>query len=103
MAEPDAGTGLPGGRRVRGRPVDRDALFANLAPAGVERPKTLSNSIGMPFVLVPDGTFEMGSPLEEEGHRANEGPRHEVVIGRPLYICPVVTTQRVYQMVTGQN
>jgi formylglycine-generating enzyme required for sulfatase activity len=102
MAEPDAGAGLPGGRRARGRPVDRDALFANLAPAEVERPKSLANSFGMPFVLVPAGTFEMGSPLEEDGHRANEGPRHEVVIGQPFYMSAAVVTQRVYQMVTGQ-
>jgi formylglycine-generating enzyme required for sulfatase activity len=108
MAEPDAGADPAGGRReagrrARSRAIDRDALFAPLTPAVVEQPKILTNSVGMAFVLVPEGSFEMGSPADEPGHRANEGPRHEVVIGRAYYLAAHPVTQRVYQAVVGRN
>ena len=55
----------------------------------------------MAFVLIPDGSFEMGSPAEEPGHRANESPRHEVVIGRAFYLAVHPVTQRAYQTVSA--
>ena len=32
------------------------------------------------MVVIPAGTFTMGSPEEEEGHGDDEGPRHEVTL-----------------------
>jgi formylglycine-generating enzyme required for sulfatase activity len=108
MAEPDAGSEpvearRETGRRARSRQVSRDDLFAPLTPAAVEQPKTLANTVGMAFVHVPAGSFEMGSPTREIGHRANEGPVHEVVIGRPFYCAVHLVTQRVYQAVARRN
>jgi formylglycine-generating enzyme required for sulfatase activity len=100
MAEPE---GEKRERRGRARVIDRDALFAPLAPSAVEQPKTLANAVGMAFVLVPAGSFDMGSPETEPGHRSNEGPVHEVVIGRPFYLGVHPVTQRVFQAVTGRN
>jgi formylglycine-generating enzyme required for sulfatase activity len=92
-----------GGRRARkvdlGKVLD-DVLVSTPASAG---PKTLTNSVGMAFVLVPAGKFQMGSPADEPGHRTNEGPVHEVVIGNPFYFDVHPVTQAAYLAVTGKN
>ena len=47
------------------------------------------NDLGMTFVLVPPGTFAMGTPEDEPGHKGAEyaeGPRHEVTLTRPIYL-----------------
>lgn len=52
-------------------------------------PLEVTNSIGMTFVLVPPGTFLMGSPDDELGRNPgeyDEGPRHQVTITRPFYL-----------------
>ena len=36
------------------------------------------------MVVVPDGRFKMGSPLDEGGRKGDEGPQHEVTIPRPF-------------------
>ena len=43
-----------------------------------------SNSIGMKLRLIPPGQFLMGSPDDEVGREAHEGPQHEVVITQPF-------------------
>jgi formylglycine-generating enzyme required for sulfatase activity len=63
--------------------------------------RILSNSIGMRFVLIPAGTFMMGSPEAAESVAANpaysdapglvkwyqdEHPLHRVTISRPFYL-----------------
>lgn len=35
---------------------------------------------GMEFVMVAGGCFQMGSPLDEKDHQADEGPVHEVCV-----------------------
>jgi formylglycine-generating enzyme required for sulfatase activity len=57
----------------------------------------------MAFVLIPSGTFQMGSPDSEFGHRTNEGPVHEVVIGKSFYIGTQPVTQGAYIKVMGYN
>jgi hypothetical protein len=36
------------------------------------------------MVMVPAGTFIMGSPMSEEGRLDNEEPRRMVIIARPF-------------------
>jgi formylglycine-generating enzyme required for sulfatase activity/serine/threonine protein kinase len=55
----------------------------------------LVNSIGMKLAPIPPGKFLMGSPDDEAGREAHEGPQHEVVITRPFYI-------GVYNVTVGQ-
>ena len=55
-------------------------LFGSTA-AG-QQPKEITNSIGMKLVLIPAGTFTMGSPMEEV--RSWE-KQHEVTISKPYY------------------
>ena len=38
------------------------------------------------MVVVPSGSFMMGSPPSEEGRRNSEGPRHRVTIGSPFAV-----------------
>jgi formylglycine-generating enzyme required for sulfatase activity len=105
MAEPEAGAETGGrreGRRAR-RPVNLDQVFDTIQTARAEQAKTQTNSVGMSFVLAPAGSFEMGSPATEVGHRLNEGPAHEVVIGQPFYLATTPVTQRTLLLVTGRN
>ena len=38
------------------------------------------------MVVVPAGTFLMGSPSNEEGRDSNEGPQHEVTFAKPFAV-----------------
>lgn len=67
-----------------------------------EQPKTISNSIGMELVLIPKGTFAMGSPLSELGSKDNER-QHEVTISKDYFLCIHEVTQAQYERVTGRN
>jgi hypothetical protein len=73
-------------------------------------PVEMSNSIGMRFVLIPPGEFDMGSTSEEiawalkegaknssdwwyPGRVRNEGPQHRVRITKPFYLAIYPVTQ----------
>ena len=107
MAEPGEelapGARRESGRRQRGKPVNLDKLLEGLQPETPSAVKSLVNSVGMDFVLVPAGSFQMGSPPEEFGHRSNEEPVHEVVIGNPFYLATQPVTQAAFQAVMGRN
>lgn len=47
--------------------------------------KTFTNTLGMEFVLIPSGTFAMGSPSNEP-YRGTSEVRHQVTISKPFYI-----------------
>jgi formylglycine-generating enzyme required for sulfatase activity len=57
----------------------------------------------MKLVLIPRGTFTMGSPKAETGREASEGPQHEVEITRPFYLGSYPVTQAEYRKVMGSN
>jgi len=76
-----------------------------------------TNSIGMKFVLIPPGEFEMGSDYLEvdrvvpQGWDAvrwpelvrSEAPRHRVRITKPFYLGIYEVTQDEYSRVMGSN
>jgi formylglycine-generating enzyme required for sulfatase activity len=64
--------------------------------------KPFTNSIGMTFVPIPAGTFQMGSPAGEEGRDNNEW-QHQVTISRPFYLQTTEVTQGQWQKVMGSN
>jgi uncharacterized protein (TIGR02996 family) len=90
----------PGGEQRRQQEERVRALLAQ----GV-RPcwPTLTNSLGIKLALIPPGTFLMGSPPGEEERIDNEGPQHEVTIGRPFYLGVCAVTQEQYERVMGTN
>jgi formylglycine-generating enzyme required for sulfatase activity len=57
-------------------------------------PVEWSNDLGMTFVLVPPGTFLMGSPDNEPGHNLSgyDETRHPVTLTRPFYLSKHETT-----------
>jgi len=62
----------------------------------------IENSIGMQFVLIPKGTFLMGSPPDEEG-RDDDEPQHEVTLSCDFYLGVHEVTQGDYERVMGEN
>jgi formylglycine-generating enzyme required for sulfatase activity len=78
------------------RSVDR----ASLTPAMA---LDLGAGLKMEFVLVPAGTFFIGSLETEAGRMADEGPRHEVTIGKPFYLGKYEVTQAQYERIMGEN
>lgn len=63
-------------------------------PRSGEPPRTITDSIGIKLVLIPSGTFRMGS-AEGEGE-TDEHPSHEVRISRPFYMGIHEVTQGQY-------
>ena len=92
---------------------EHQRAWADYLGVPVER----TNSIGMKFVLIPPGEFDMGSPKELiEGelrlldgdaffgdHIPGEGPQHRVRITKPYWLGVTDVTQEEYQRVMGSN
>jgi len=70
---------------------------------GPGTPDSYTNSVGMEFVLIPEGEFLMGSPSGESGADADESPLHKVTIGEPFYLGKYEVTQEQWQKVMGNN
>ncbi len=100
-AEP-AGEARPAGRS-RSRRSDVWQLFDTLEKKAPELPKLITNSLGLKLVLVPAGSFQMGTQHEEIGARENEWPRHEITLTQPFYLGVTPITQQQYARVMGQN
>ena len=77
-------------------------LLALLHPAKAQAPKEITNSIGVKLVLIPKGTFMMGSPESEQGRNENE-TQHEVTISKDYYLGVYEVTQAQYEKVMGKN
>jgi formylglycine-generating enzyme required for sulfatase activity len=63
----------------------------------------LGNKVTMKLVLIPAGTFTMGSPKNDKDRSADESPQHEVTISNPFYMGIYTVTQEQYQQVMGEN
>src|SRR5438477_645644 len=66
-----------------------------------ELQRQITNSIGMKFILIPAGTFRMGSPDGEKDRSLDEGPVHEVQIARAFYLGVTPVTQEQYEGLMG--
>ncbi|HJZ56820.1 MAG TPA: SUMF1/EgtB/PvdO family nonheme iron enzyme [Gemmataceae bacterium] len=65
--------------------------------------KLIKNSLGMVFVRVTGGSFRMGSPDNEPGHREHEAPVHDVKIPHSYFLGVFPVTQVQYERVMGRN
>ena len=54
------------------------------------------------LINLPGGAFTMGSPVEEEGRYADEGPLHQVMLS-PFALMDVPVTRRLYVEVVGSD
>ena len=68
-----------------------------------ELPKTVKNSIGMEFVLIPAGEFLMGCSPDDTECRDDEKPLHKVKISKPFYLGKFEVTQGHWKAVMGNN
>ncbi len=78
------------------------SLTANLKPARARPGRTFTNSHGMEFVLIPAGSFIMGSPSNEAG-RDNHERQHQVTLTKEFYIQTTELTQWQWKAVMGGN
>jgi sulfatase modifying factor 1 len=93
---------MPRDRGVEAVPEQEAPSWVKVAPEQLEAareagvPVALENSIGMRFVLIPAGTFKVGSPDAEEG-RLEQEAQHEVVLTRPYYLGVTEVTNGQYR------
>ncbi len=77
------------------------------SPQPVPRPpqpaKTYTDQVtGMKFVLIPPGSFLMGSPENEPGHEDDE-KQHRVTLSEGFYMGRYEVTQAQWKAVMGEN
>jgi serine/threonine-protein kinase len=80
---------------------ERAASSLGLSPRPVL--SSITNLVGIKMVLIPAGSFVMGSPESEAGRESNESPEHKVTISKPFFIGAFQITQGQFKRVMGQN
>jgi len=96
-----------------------DIRLATIKPPPMPTPKqdvqkTFTNSIGQKFVLIPKGTFMMGSALpasamaskyggKESWYRSDEHPQHRVTISKPFYLQTTEVSLRQWRLFIQEN
>ncbi len=73
-----------------------------LAGQDVKDLPRVKNKLGMEFVLIPAGTFNMGSPTNEK-YRDEDELIHSVTISQPFYMQTTEVTQKQWTAVMGDN
>ncbi|MDR0564534.1 MAG: formylglycine-generating enzyme family protein [Azoarcus sp.] len=66
-------------------------------------PATYTNSIGMEFVLIPAGSFEMGCAGKYEKCHKDDSPQRRGKIKKPFYMSKYEVTQKEWKDVTGSG
>ena len=87
----------------RPRRADISQLFESLQREEKPQARSLTNSVGIKLILIPAGTFRMGSAPDQLGARPNEAPVHEVILTQPFYLSVTPVTQVQYRQVMGVN
>jgi sulfatase modifying factor 1 len=64
--------------------------------------KAFRNSLGMEFVLIPSGTFIMGSP-QDEPYRQKREVQHPVTISKPFYMQTTEVTLKQWWAIMGKR
>jgi formylglycine-generating enzyme required for sulfatase activity len=85
-----------------GRPKPVTTAAAVPVPAAVSGSQVFTSRYVGRFVLIPAGTFTMGSPASETGRYDNE-TQHRVTISRAFYLQTTEVTQGQWQAVMGSN
>jgi formylglycine-generating enzyme required for sulfatase activity len=84
--------------------LSNSSLFS-LTNSPIRNPSSspISNSLGMEFILIPVGEFDMGSPSREKRRKLWESPVHRVTIKKPFYLGRYPVMQEQWQKVMGNN
>jgi len=86
-------------RPPRRRSTSVAEIYERLQEAAPEMAKAFTSEVAGHFVLIPAGSFRMGSPEAEACRRSNEGPLHDVSLSRPFYLAIHTVTQQVFDRV----
>lgn len=70
--------------------------------AALSQDRKFVNSVGMEFVLIPAGTFLMGSP-PDEANRDRDEVLHRVTISRPFYLQTTEVTRGQWRKLMGSR
>ena len=81
------------------KPNSGNGISGTRPPVVPAPAKQMTNRLGMEFVLIPEGSFEMGSNKGE----ANEKPVHRVTITKPYYLGKYEVTQGQWEAVMESN
>jgi formylglycine-generating enzyme required for sulfatase activity len=90
------------GLKIKQLEAAKTTTPANTGPANsssTSLPHTRTNQAGIEFVLIPPGSFMMGST----NGSSDEKPVHQVTISQPFYIGRYEVTQAQWQAVMGNN
>ena len=82
--------------------AEKEKLAMSKRPPKAELKRTFTNSIDMKLVLIPAGSFMMGSPSDEP-ERARTEEQHEVTITKPFYLQTTEVTQAQWREIMGNN
>ena len=69
----------------------------------VDLPGLPEDATPLEMVLIPAGTFTMGSPADERGRGASDWPPHEVTITQPFYLGKYEISQAQWRAVMGSD
>jgi formylglycine-generating enzyme required for sulfatase activity len=86
------------------RVLDKPGLVAvkkEMMSSQLELGEPIANSVGMLFVPIPAGQFQMGSEKSDKDTRELERPRHLVQISKTFYLSVYEVTQQQYERVMG--
>lgn len=84
----------------KARKLQKDAAAEVGVP--VELTLSLGDKTKLKLVLVPGGTFNMGSPRTEK-YRGDDELRHRVTVTRPFYMGVHEVTQEQWEQIMGKN
>ena len=79
-------------------------MIAVLPQAGQSAEQVFRNSTGMAFVLIPTGSFVMGSPEGEKGRDGAGGEiQHTVTLSQPVFMQTTEVTVEQWQSLMGKK
>lgn len=78
------------------------ALGGLVSPVQAAEP-TVTDSVGLQFVLIPSGTFLMGAVAGDDKARPSEKPQHQVTISKPFYLGKHEVTIAQWKAVMGSD
>jgi formylglycine-generating enzyme required for sulfatase activity len=78
-------------------------VSCSLVDVKVPEGKPYKNSLGIEFVPIPEGEFQMGCTKSDTECNYNEKPQHTVKISKSFYIGKFEVTQGQWKMLMGNN